>query len=135
VFNDSIDERVSAANRFMHRDLGISLMFPPAWIVKNLPTQVVAINPQSNASLQFALGTKPSGTATEYARRMLGNEAAVEALEIEKRPAAIGSSSNALLGVIYHDSKVFLVRRKAATPQVMAAQRETMKAASAASMC
>jgi len=58
VFNDSIDEGVVSGNRFMHRDLGISLMFPPAWIVKNLPTQVVAINPQSNASLQFTLGTK-----------------------------------------------------------------------------
>jgi predicted Zn-dependent protease len=127
VFNESVDEGVVRNNHFMHRDLGIALTFPPQWIVKNLPTQLVALSPQNDASLQFKLDGKPSGTVVEYVRRLLGEGAAIESLQIDKRTAAIGSANNMLIGVIYHEGKAFLIQGNAKTPQTLATQREAMK--------
>jgi len=127
VFNDSAEEGVVRDNQFMHRDLGIALTFPPQWNVKNLPTQLVALSPQNDAAIQFKLDGKPSGTVVEYARRVLGNGAAIETLSIDKRTAAIGSTDNAVLGVIYHEGKAFLIQGNARTPQVLSAQREAMR--------
>ncbi|OHC82547.1 MAG: peptidase M48 Ste24p, partial [Sideroxydans sp. RIFOXYB12_FULL_59_6] len=59
IFGDSVDEGVVRDNRFMHRDLGITLTFPAEWSVKNLPTQLVAISSNNDAVLQFMLDPKP----------------------------------------------------------------------------
>lgn len=127
AFNDSVEEGVVRNNQFMHRDLGIALTFPEEWIVKNLPTQIVALSPQNDASIQFKLDAKPTGSVVEYARRLLGNSASIEALEIDKRTASIGSANNMVLGVIYHEGKAFLIQGNAKTPQILSAQLETMK--------
>ncbi len=127
VFNDSVDEGVVRGNKFTHRDLGIALTFPPDWSVKNLPTQLIALSPQSDAAIQLKIDGKPSGNVTEYAHRMLGNNASVETLEIEKLHAAIGSAGNAVLGVIYYDRKAFLIQCNARTSEAIAAQREAMQ--------
>lgn len=128
VFNDSVDEGVVRNNHFMHRDLGFALTFPPQWIVKNLPTQLVALSPQNDAAMQFKLDAHPSGTAAEYARHLLGKDATIESLQIDKRTAAIGNNDKIFLGVIYHEGKAFLIQGNAKTPQILAAQREAMKA-------
>ncbi len=128
VFNDSVDEGVVRNNHFMHRELGFALTFPPQWIVKNLPTQLVALSPQNDAAMQFKLDAHPSGTAAEYARHLLGKDATIESLQIDKRTAAIGNNDKIFLGVIYHEGKAFLIQGNAKTPQILAAQREAMKA-------
>ncbi len=128
VFNESVDEGVVRDNKFMHRDLGIALTFPAEWVVKNQPTQLVALSPQNDASIQFKLEGNPSGTVVEYARRLLGNGATIDAQEIDKHTAAIGSNNNMVLGVIYHEGKAFLVQGNAKTPQILSAQRDAMKA-------
>ncbi len=128
AFNDSVEEGVVRNNRFTHRDLGIALTFPAAWNVKNLPTQLIALSPQNDASIEFKLDSKPSGTVVEYARRVLGNGAAIETESIDKRTAAIGSSGNTELGVIYHEGKAFLIQGKAKTPQVLSARLKAMQA-------
>ncbi|MDD5058713.1 MAG: M48 family metalloprotease [Sideroxydans sp.] len=127
VFGDSVDEGVVRDNQFTHRDLGIALTFPPEWSVKNSPAQLIALNPQRDASIEFKLDSKPSGTTVEYARRLLGNEATINALEIDKHPAAIGAASAAEAGVIYSTGKAFLILGAAKTPQIMAAQRAAME--------
>jgi predicted Zn-dependent protease len=128
VFNDSVEEGVVRNNKFMHPELGIALTFPPGWSVKNSPTQLVALSPKSDAAIQLMIDAKPSGTATEYAQRAGGNGASVESLEIEKLHAAIGSVNSTILGVIYFDRKAFLIQCKARTPDVIAVQREAMRA-------
>ena len=128
VFNDSVEEGVVRGNKFMHPELGIALTFPPDWSIKNSPTQLVALSPKNDAAIQLMIDAKPSGTATEYAQRAVGNGASVESLEIEKLHAAIGSVNSAILGVIYFDRKAFLIQCKAKTPDVIAAQREAMRA-------
>jgi predicted Zn-dependent protease len=127
VFNDSADEGVVRGNKFMHPDLGIALTFPPDWRVKNSPTQLVALSPKSDATIQLKIDTKPSGTATEYVRRAIGNDNSVESLEIEKLHAAIGGVNNTVLGVIYYDHKAFLIQCNAKTTEAIEAQREAMK--------
>ena len=127
VFNDGADEGVVRGNKFMHPDLGIALTFPPDWSVKNSPTRLVALSPKSDASIQLQVDSKPSGTATEYVRRAIGNDNPVESLEIEKLHAAIGSSNNTVLGVIYYDRKAFLIQCNAKTTEAIEAQREAMK--------
>ena len=127
VFNDSTDEGVVRGNKFMHSDLGIALTFPPDWSVKNSPTQLVALSPKSDATIQLKIDTKPSGTVTEYAHRAIGNGTPVESLEIEKLHAAIGSVNNTVLGVIYYDRKAFLIQCNAKTTEAIEAQREAMK--------
>jgi predicted Zn-dependent protease len=129
VFNDSADEGVVRGNKFMHPDLGIALTFPPDWSVKNSLTQLVALSPKSDATIQLKIDTKPSGTATEYAHRAIGNAAPVESLEIEKLHAAIGSVNNTVLGVIYYDRKAFLIQCNAKTTEAIEAQRKAMKTA------
>jgi predicted Zn-dependent protease len=127
AFNDSVDEGVVRGNKFTHRDLGIALTFPPGWSVKNLPTQLVALSPNSDAAIQLKIDGNPSGNVPEYAHRMLGNDASVETLEIEKLHAAIGSAGTAVLGVVYYDRKAFLIQCNAKTSEAIAAQREAMQ--------
>jgi predicted Zn-dependent protease len=128
VFNDSAEEGVVRDNLFMHRDLGIALTFPPSWIVKNTPAQLIALSPQNDASIELKLDNKPSGTVVEYARRLLGNGATIGTAEIDRHTAAIGNAGNTELGVIYHQGRAFIIQGRARTPQVMAAQSEAMKA-------
>ena len=127
VFNDNVNEGVVRNNKFMHPDLGIALTFPPEWHVKNSTAQLVALSPQSDATIQLKIDNNPSGTATEYAHRAVGSGAPVESLEIEKLHAAIGSANNVVLGVIYFDRKAFLIQCNAKTAEAYNAQREAMK--------
>jgi predicted Zn-dependent protease len=127
IFNESIDEGVVRGNKFMHPELGIALTFPPDWSVKNSPTQLVALSPKSDAAIQLKIDPKPAGTATEYAHNAIGNGATVESQEIENMHAAIGSASNAILGVIYYGRKAFLIQCNAKTAETLSAQREAMK--------
>jgi predicted Zn-dependent protease len=128
VFNDNVEEGVVRNNKFMHPGLGIALTFPPEWSVKNSHTQLVSLSPKSDATIQLKIDGKPSGTATEYAHHAIGNGASVESLELEQLHAAIGSANNALLGVIYHDRKAFLIQCNTKTAEAMSVQREAMKA-------
>ena len=129
IFGDSVAEGVVRDNRFLHRDLGIAITFPPAWQVKNLPDQVVALSPQNDAALQFKLDPKPDGTVVEYARRVLGQKANIQALKIDGLQAALGSNGNRLIGVIYHQGKAFLLLGSAKTPQLLDARRGVMETA------
>ena len=127
VFNESVSEGVVRDNKFMHPDLGIALTFPAEWHVKNSSTQLVALSPGSDASIQLKIDNNPSGTVGEYVHRAVGNGAPVEALEIDKLHAAIGSANNVVLGVIYFDRKAFLIQCNAKTADAYNAQRDAMK--------
>lgn len=129
TFGDSVDEGVVRDNRFMHRDLGISLTFPPQWSVKNLPTQLVAISPDNDATLQFTLDPKPTGSVVEYARRKLGSSTKIATVQIDGQTAALGESGNVLLGVIYHAGRAFLIQGKAKTAAAFTTHRATMESA------
>ncbi len=127
VFNDSVDEGVVRSNQFMHRDLGIALTFPPQWSVKNSPSQLIALSPQQDASIEFKVDGKPSGSVVEYARRLLGNGVTINTEEIDKHTAAIGAKNNVEAAVIYNKGKAFLILCATKTPQIMATQREAMQ--------
>lgn len=129
IFGDNVAEGIVRNNRFLHRDLGIAITFPAGWNIKNLPTEVIALSPQGNAVLQFKLDPKPNGTAVAYVRRQLGASADIETLNIDGLQAALGRSSNRLLGVIYHGDKAFLLQGGAKTPQLLAAHRTEIETA------
>ncbi|MBI5889778.1 MAG: M48 family metalloprotease [Nitrosomonadales bacterium] len=127
VFGDSVEEGIVRDNRFLHKDLGIALTFPPGWNIKNSTTQLFALSPQVDAAIQLKIDDKPSGNVTEYTRRVLGKDADIETLEIEKLHAAIGTTGKAVLGVVYFDRKAFHIVGNAKTPATLEAQRNTMK--------
>lgn len=128
AFSDSIDEGVVRGNKFTHPGLGIALTFPPEWSVKNSPTQLVALSPGNDAVIQLKIDGKPSGTASEYARRLVGNGAPIESLELDKVHTALGSANKIMVGVTYYDRKAFLIQGTAKTSEALDAQREAMKA-------
>lgn len=127
VFNDSVEEGIVRDNRFMHKDLGISLTFPPGWSIKNSTTQLVALSPQVDAAIQLKIDDKPTGNVTEYTRRVLGNDARIETLEIERLHAAIGDTGKVVLGIVYFDRKAFHIVGNAKTTATLEAQRSAMK--------
>lgn len=127
TFGDSVDEGVVRDNKFMHPELGIALSFPPEWSVKNSPTQLFALSPKGDAAIQLKIDSKPSGPVAEYARRLAGNKASIEALEIENLHAAIGSGNNVVAGAVYFDRKIFLIQGNAKTREAFDAQRGAME--------
>lgn len=126
VFNDSVEEGVVRGNEFLHKDLGIALDFPPQWVIKNSPTQLLALNPAGDTLLELKVDNKPSGSVTDYARRLAGATASLETLQIGQRPAAIATSNAAILGVIYHEGKAFILIGRAKSPQALAAQHDAL---------
>ena len=84
---------------------------------KEFTTQLVALSPGSDASIQLKIDNTPSGTVTEYAHRAVGSGASVETLEIDRLHAAIASTNNVVLGVIYFDRKAFLIQCNAKTAE------------------
>lgn len=127
TFGERADEGVVRDNRFMHGDLGIALDFPPDWNVKNLPTQLVALSPGSDALLQFMLDPKPSGTVVEYARSKLGRDARIETVQIDGLTAALGQTDTMMLGVIYDGGRAFLILGKTKLTQSFAAHKAAME--------
>lgn len=128
IFNDSVDEGIVRGNTFAHRDLGISITFPPLWSIKNSPAKLIAINPSYDAALELRVDGQPAGTPPEYARRLAGNASNIETLAIERSSAAIASTNKLELGVIYLEGKAFLLLGTAKSEPILAAQRALMKA-------
>ncbi|MDD5180872.1 MAG: M48 family metalloprotease [Gallionellaceae bacterium] len=128
VFNESGEQGVLRNNKFMHAELGIALTFPHDWRVKNQPDKLIAVSPQADATLQLKMDEKPSGTPAEYARRMggFGSNSQVEALEVNRLPAAIATFRSAVAGVVYFDKKAFVVQGDAKSREVFATHRSDM---------
>ena len=62
VFGDSEKDGILRGRNFYHKALGIALQFPENWRVENSPSRLVAIAPESLASLQL--------TTTDINRRI-----------------------------------------------------------------
>ncbi len=129
IFGENVAEGVVREQRFLHKDLGIAITFPPGWAIKNLPDEVRALSPQNDVVLQLKLDPQPKGTVVEYARRLLGQNVIIEALKIDGLQAALGGRDNHLLGVIYLDGKAFVLHGSAQSAPILDARRSAMEAA------
>lgn len=125
TFNDSIEEGIVRNNRFIHSVLGIALDFPNEWAIKNSPTQLIALSPKRDASIQLKLSAKPEESVGDFARRISDT---VEVLNIDNQPAAIASKDAALYGVIYFSGKAFIIQCDAQTHDLLTAHRAEMNA-------
>lgn len=124
VFNDNSEQGVVRNNRFYHGELGIAVQFPRDWQVHNLPTALIAVSPQGEAQIQMKMDEKPGGSAADYARRLAGYGAQVEALDVNGLPAALFHSTNSAGGVIYHNRRAFILQGQAKTREALAAHRD-----------
>ena len=124
VFNDSSDQGVVRNNRFYHGDLGIVVTFPETWQVHNLPDALIAVSPQGEAQLQLKLDQKPSGSPTEYARRLAGFGAQIQSIEVNNLPAALIDLPDTIAGVIYLNRQAFILQGQAKTKSSLAAHRD-----------
>lgn len=119
TFNDSGDQGVVRNNKFLHAGMGLALLFPPEWKVQNAPDKLVATSPKADATIQLKVDNKPTGTPAQYARRIAGfnSPGHVEELDINQLPAAIVTLPAAMTGVVYLDSRAYIVECKAASPE------------------
>lgn len=124
VFNDNSEQGVVRNNRFYHGELGIAVQFPRDWQVHNLPTALIAVSPQGEAQIQMKMDEKPGGSPVDYARRLAGYGAQVEALNVNGLPAALFHSTNSTGGVIYHNRQAFILQGQAKTREALAAHRD-----------
>lgn len=115
AFGDSADEGVVRNNRFYHADLGIAVAFPATWQVHNLPDALVAISPGGEAMLQMKMDQQPSGTPSEYARRLVGYGAQTRSLDLSGLPAATFELPNTMGGVIYKDKYAYILQAQSKT--------------------
>ncbi|MBI3221895.1 MAG: M48 family metalloprotease [Nitrosomonadales bacterium] len=124
VFNDNSDQGVVRHNRFYHGDLGMALSFPDGWQVHNLPDTLVAVSPQGEAQIQMKLDDNPSGSPRDYARRLAGNSAQIDTLEVNGLPAAIIELPTTIAGVIYLNEQAFILQAQAKTRSGLDQYRE-----------
>lgn len=124
VFNDNSEQGVVRNNRFYHGELGIAVQFPHDWQVHNLPTALIAVSPQGEAQIQMKMDDKPSGSPADYARRLTGYGAQVEALDVNGLHAALFHSTNSTGGVIYLNQQAFILQGQAKTSEALAAHRD-----------
>ncbi len=126
TFNDSSDQGVVRNNVFSHGELGFSISFPSEWKVTNSPATLSARSPDKLVSMQLKMDVKPTGTPTEYARRLTGGGSRVEPEEFNGLSAAIAYTPSTITGVTYLGSKAYIVQTVAKSPEAMDAQRNAV---------
>ena len=124
VFNENSDQGVVRNNRFYHDELGMTLQFPETWQVHNKPDAVVAISPQGEAQMLMKMGGKASGTPVEYARRLAGYSAQIQAIEVNGLPAALIDLPDSVGSVIFLNKQAFVLQGKGKTKPNLAAHRD-----------
>lgn len=110
VFNDSDGQGVIRNNKFMHAELGLALTFPRGWHVQNLPDQLLAISPQSEAVMQLKADDQPAGSPLDYVRRLTGANTQADTRNINGLPAAVASLPDAITAVIYLHGKAYVIQ-------------------------
>lgn len=128
VFQDSDGQGVVRNNKFMHAELGLALSFPQGWHVQNLPNQLLATSPQSEAIIQLKADNKPDGTPQDYVRRMTGAREQIDTQDINHLPAAIATLTDSITGVIYLNHKAYVIQGKAKSRDMFNAHRDEMLA-------
>ncbi|MBI1174473.1 MAG: M48 family metalloprotease [Sideroxydans sp.] len=129
VFNDSDGEGVIRNNKFMHATLGLALTFPQGWHVQNLPSQLLATSPQGEAAIQLKADDKPTGTPADYVRRMTGTNVQLDTQDIHHLPAAIATLPESMTGVVYLNSKAYVIQGHGKSRAAFDANRNEMLAA------
>lgn len=124
VFNDNSEQGVVRNNRFYHGELGIAVQFPQTWQVHNLPDTLIAVSPQGEAQLQMKLDENPSGSPSEYAKRLAGYSGQTETLTVNGLSAALIHAPDTEGGVIYLNKQAFILQGKAKTREALAAHRD-----------
>ncbi len=77
TFGDSEQQGIVRSNRFYHKGLDFTLVFPEGWRIDNRPAQLVAVRPDHEAAMVVSLDTLPKGESpARYVHRRftsLGN--------------------------------------------------------------
>lgn len=123
VFNDSSDQGIVRNNSFYHGDLGIAVQFPADWQVHNQPDSLIAVSPGGEAMIQMKMDEKPTGSPTDYARRLAGYSAQIQPMEVNGLPAAFIDLPNTNGGVIYLNRQAFILQGQAKSRQALNAHR------------
>lgn len=115
AFGDAADQGIVRANTLQHKELGFSVSFPPGWEIRNKRNEVVATSPDRKALMVLSLFDKPSESPAELAReRFRLGPADISSVIYNGLPVAIVNSTTDegkpfKAGVIYHDTKAYLL--------------------------
>jgi predicted Zn-dependent protease len=116
IFGDSVTHGVVRENTFQHKEMGITLSFPPEWRIRNKPDEVVAISPDGEALMVLSLFDGPRGSPADFARERFRLESSTQILSMTNNglPIAVVTSTTQKgepfkAGVIYYDNKAYLL--------------------------
>jgi predicted Zn-dependent protease len=73
VFGDDPKDGVARGSEFLHAGLRFRLQFPDGWPISNMPSQVVARQPGTNALMLLQLADRPSGRLETVAETSMRN--------------------------------------------------------------
>lgn len=123
IFGDAVNQGVVRENTFRHKEMGFMLSFPPGWRVRNKPDEVAATSPDGDALMVLSLFDTPRGSPADLARERFRLESSDQILSMTNNglPVAVVTSTTQngepfKAGVIYHDSKAYLVAGRGASP-------------------
>ncbi|PTR10150.1 putative Zn-dependent protease [Nitrosospira sp. Nsp5] len=123
VFGDAVNQGVVRGSTFRHKEMGFMLSFPPDWRVRNKPDEVVATSPDGDALMALSLFDTPRGSPADFARERFRLESSDQILSMTNNglPVAVVTSTTQngepfKAGVIYHDSKAYLLAGKSDSP-------------------
>jgi len=71
IYADSPSQGVLRNHHFYHSGLGLAVSFPPGWLARNRPQNVVATSPQGEAIIDLRTAGPAKGTPAEVLRRAL----------------------------------------------------------------
>ncbi len=96
AIGDSAAQGVLRDNRLLHERLGLTLQFPPGWLVRNRPDRVVATNSAGDALLELQAGPR-RGTPLETLQKGVGLDpgARYDSGRLGGQPAAFAAGAQA----------------------------------------
>lgn len=123
IFGDRVNHGVVRGNTFHHKEMGITLSFPPGWRIRNKPDEVVAASPGGDAVMVLSLFDQPHGSPADLARKRfrLGQSAPVLSMTQNGLPIAVVTSTTSegkpfKASVIYHEGKAYLLAGRGDSP-------------------
>lgn len=75
TLGSSAKDGIVRGNKFYHKDLGITLTFPPGWKVDNLPDRLIASNSSRDAVMQITIGSSNGNPSPkEFIENQFGDQ-------------------------------------------------------------
>lgn len=114
AYGDSEKQGVARSNRFYHKALDLFIEFPQGWRIQNTPSAIMAVSPDNNQVIQFAMDDLSKRVdADDYLKSKFSPFRDGRSVTTNEDQAYAGIASinnqNVRVSAIYRGKKAFLV--------------------------